>query len=139
MGDLAPDLYVALGHLVRSLRQEVPSGALGAGGVSALAALARGGPMRASALAEVEGVSGAGMTRILNRLETDGLATRAPDPGDGRAQVVSLTPAGERLIAEGSEVKMAALRRRVGALTDGERTALARAVPLLEKLAEGRG
>lgn len=136
MGDLAPDLYVALGHLVRSLRQEVPSGALGAGGVSALGALARCGPMRASALADAEGLSAAGMTRILNRLEAEGLATRDPDPADGRAQLVSLTSAGQHLIAEGSEVKTAALRRRLDVLSEGEREALAVAVPLLEKLAE---
>lgn len=136
MDDLAPDLYVALGHLVRALRQEVPSGSLGAGGVSALAALARCGPMRASALAAAEGLSAAGMTRVLNRLEGDGLAVRAPDPADGRAQLVSLTAEGARLIAEGSEVKLAALRRRLGGLTEAERRTLACAVPLLEKLAD---
>lgn len=139
MGDLAPDLYVALGRLVRSLRQDVPSGALGAGAVSALTTLARCGPVRASALAEAEGLSAAGITRILNRLESDGLIVRSPDPDDGRALMVSLTAGGSRLIGEGNEVKLAALRRRLGTLSDEQRTALAGAVPVLERLAECGG
>lgn len=137
MGDLASDLYVALAHLIRALRQEVPSGALGPGGVSTVATLARSGPMRASALAQTEGVTAAGMTRILHRLDAAGLVTRMPDPHDGRAQLVALTPAGERLIAEGSEVRLAALRRRLGVLSGREQAALADVVPLLKKLVAG--
>ena len=41
--------------------------------------------------------SSGGMTKILRRLETDGLVTRTPDPEDGRASFVVLTAKGRAL------------------------------------------
>jgi MarR family transcriptional regulator, organic hydroperoxide resistance regulator len=37
------------------------------------------------------------VTRMVGRLEAAGLVTRTPDPADGRAVLVELTPAGEAL------------------------------------------
>ncbi len=38
-------------------------------------------------------------TELIARAEAGGLVTRSPDPGDGRRQLVSLTAAGEDLLA----------------------------------------
>lgn len=37
------------------------------------------------------------ITRLLDRMEQDGLVRRRQDPGDGRISQVQMTPAGERL------------------------------------------
>ncbi len=42
------------------------------------------------------GIESATLTHHLNRMEADGLVTRARDPQDRRAQIVDLTDAGER-------------------------------------------
>lgn len=134
--DVASELYVALGRLVRSLRGEHGDQQLGVGMVSALSQLAGAGPMRASALAEAERISPASMTRVLNVLESRGLVRRTADATDGRAQIVALTGSGEQVLAEGREAKLAALGRRVEALSADQRQALAAAVPVLALLAE---
>ena len=132
--DLTADLYVALGRLVRSLRQHAPASEIGPGGVSTLATLDRRGPMRVGALAQAEGVAAASMTRIVTVLEGLRLARRAPDPTDGRAQVVAVTPAGTRLLTGGQEAKLAALRSRIDALPDDDHRCLLAALPALRQL-----
>lgn len=132
--DLASRLYVRLGRVVRSLRKEVGATSVGAGGMSALATLRTCGPMRASALAEVEGIAPASITRIVNGLESVGYVARTSDPSDGRAHLVGITEEGRALIETGTEVKTAALRARVELLTAAERAALEAALPVIEKL-----
>jgi len=134
--DLPAELYVVLGRLVRSLRRESGEGPLSVGLVSALRQLVDHGPTRATALADLEGISGASMTRVLNALEERGLVLRQPDPTDGRAQVVHLTEAGRTVLAEGSGVRMAALRRRIQALEPEQQVALEVALPVLARLEE---
>jgi DNA-binding MarR family transcriptional regulator len=52
--------------------------------------------MRLGALGRRLGITPSTLTRNLARLEADGLVTRIPDAGDGRAYRVSLTAAGHR-------------------------------------------
>lgn len=40
------------------------------------------------------------MTGLVDALVADGLVTREPHPGDRRATLVTLTPDGERLVAQ---------------------------------------
>lgn len=51
-------------------------------------------------LAEALGTDSAGITRLLDRLETKGYLERSPDPTDRRAQAISLTQAGRALIPD---------------------------------------
>ena len=57
-----------------------------------LARLADQGPQRSIDLAEHVGVGKATITRQLKPLEALGLISRLPDPDDGRAHLVELTP-----------------------------------------------
>ena len=51
--------------------------------------------MRPTALAEVLSTGASYVSKIVGRLEQDGLVERTVDPTDRRATLVSLTPAGE--------------------------------------------
>jgi DNA-binding MarR family transcriptional regulator len=130
--DLAAAFHVALGRVVRGLRQETAGSRVGPGGLSVLVTLESRGSLRVGLLAEVEGVAAPSMTRIVNALETEGLVRRDPDPVDGRAQVVAVTAEGTALLTSGKEVKLAALRRRLAALPPADRERLEAALPALE-------
>ncbi|MFI5823708.1 MarR family winged helix-turn-helix transcriptional regulator [Streptomyces rishiriensis] len=56
------------------------------------------GPMIASALAARAGLSRAGVSKTLGRLERRGFITRAPSPADRRAALVTVTEAGARAV-----------------------------------------
>ncbi|WP_433249461.1 MarR family winged helix-turn-helix transcriptional regulator [Actinomadura nitritigenes] len=57
-----------------------------------------GEPMRVGEIAAQMQVAGPHVTRHLNGLEQRGLVERVPDPGDQRARLITLTPAGHQLI-----------------------------------------
>ena len=75
-----------------------------------LARLADQGPQRSIELAEHVGVGKATITRQLKPLEALGLIRRLPDPDDGRAHLVALTPDGERRVTAVREVRRERLR-----------------------------
>jgi DNA-binding MarR family transcriptional regulator len=62
--------------------------------VMVLGQLAEAGPARTSELADRLGVEAPHVTRQVHRLQQAGYADRVPDPGDRRAQLIQLTPAG---------------------------------------------
>ena len=62
---------------------------------AALRHLAAWGPMRPTALSEVLGTGASHVSKIVGRLEEAELVVRSTDPADGRATLISLTPAGE--------------------------------------------
>lgn len=53
------------------------------------------GPMRPTALSEVLATGASHVSKIVRRLEGDGLVERTTDPTDRRATLISLTQAGE--------------------------------------------
>jgi len=55
------------------------------------------GPVRASTLAGWQAVDKSTMTSQVNRLAARGLVSRRPDPRDGRAVLITMTPKGRRL------------------------------------------
>ena len=90
-----------LSVLIEGFQQQVlsPFG-LSSGHYGVLAALRRAGPpyqLTPSKLYSRLQRSSGGMTKILKRLEEQGLVRRAPDPQDGRGSLVSLTDAGSAM------------------------------------------
>ncbi|MFD6339178.1 MarR family winged helix-turn-helix transcriptional regulator [Streptomyces sp. NPDC060131] len=55
-------------------------------------------PLRPGELANRLAVEASHVTRQVQRLEKSGYVTRVPDPEDGRAQRIQLTPVGQRAI-----------------------------------------
>ena len=62
---------------------------------AALRHLAAWGPMRPTVMSEVLGTGASHVSKIVGRLEEAELVVRSTDPADGRATLISLTPAGE--------------------------------------------
>ncbi|MCE6999574.1 MarR family transcriptional regulator [Saccharothrix sp. S26] len=76
-----------------------------------LANLANLGPSRSSALAEAVFSDPSTVSRQVATLVKDGLVERRADPEDGRASVLAVTEAGERLLAERRAQRNLALAR----------------------------
>jgi len=132
--ELAADLRLAVGRLSRRLRQHAVGG-LSPSQVSALASLDCHGPVPIGRLSRLEGVSAPTMTRIVDRLEQQGLVTRRIDPADGRSAVVAMTPDGTSALARLRHERTAFLAERLAGLDENEVAALAAALPALRLLA----
>jgi DNA-binding MarR family transcriptional regulator len=126
---------VEVGRLRRRLRENYDRSELTASQTAVLGRLHREGPATASELAAAEGVRPQSMALSVSTLAERGFVTRAPDPDDGRRQVVSLTPTAEEFLAssraagEGWLAGMLAER-----LTEAECATLVEAMALLERV-----
>jgi DNA-binding MarR family transcriptional regulator len=135
--EVAAALRVAIGLLVRRLRQTQSEGELTLAETSALSRLDRGGPATSSDLAKQDRISPQSMGATLAALEQRGLIERQRDPGDGRRIVLSISEAGRQVVSDrrGARTEQIAAALR-GGFTDGEVGQLLAVVPLLERLAE---
>ena len=94
----------------------------------------RGAPRRITELAAEERVTQPAITLLVNRLTERGWVQRIPDPTDGRAVLVSLTPAGQEVFERLRAEYRALLHEEMASLEDGEVETLAAAVAILDKL-----
>jgi DNA-binding MarR family transcriptional regulator len=102
--------------------------------MTTLVTLQGAGPLRISELAEREAISQPGMTTLVNRLEAAGLAERFADPTDGRASLVRITAAGQRMVADRRAARRDAVLAEIERLDADQRAALAAALPAIEAL-----
>jgi DNA-binding MarR family transcriptional regulator len=121
----------ALEQLIAWLRQSREPSGLSASALSALSRLDSLGSLRVTELAEREQLTQPGMTTLINRLEDAGLAVREPDPTDGRAVRVTITPAGIDRVLRHRDARAALLGARIAALSPAHRAALVAALPAL--------
>jgi DNA-binding MarR family transcriptional regulator len=129
----ASELRLVLGQLVRRLRVE-NSFPISQGTV--LARLDREGPQTASDLAAAERVRPQSMAQTVYELQTAGLVARRPHPLDRRRILVELTGEGAAALAEDRRRREGWLAQAIEAeLSPEEQETLARAVPLLRRLA----
>src|SRR3954447_16302386 len=131
--DVAARLRLTMTRTARRLRQEAgtgPSPAL----TSALATVSRQGPLTPSELAAAERFQRPTATRILAKLEAEGLVERAEDPADRRSSLVSASPAGEVLLIRLRSRKDAFLARRLAELDPADLKTLDDATTVLERL-----
>ncbi len=91
-------LYVGLIHAARQLRRLDHELGLSPARFSLLATLRYRGPQTVGRLAQLEDVSQPTVTKLVNALEAAGLVQRQPDPADGRASLVHLSPGGRALV-----------------------------------------
>lgn len=131
---VADRLHSAAIRLLRALRREDRALGVGPAKLSALSVLVFGGPRSIGALARAEQVRLPTMSRLVAALERDGLATRTPDPEDGRASRVHPTARGRSVLRQGRARRVATLARRLEQLPEADRALLSRAAELIEGL-----
>ena len=137
--DLADRLHSAAIHLLRRLRREDDASGLPAPQLSALSVIVFGGPLTLGELARAEQVRPPTISKLIVELEAQGLVEREVDPADRRIVRVRATPKGTKVLHEGRQRRVAALVASLGELSLRDRALLARALPVLERLARGSG
>src|SRR5438132_293372 len=102
-----------------------------------LAALHRltdaGGSLPLGQLAERLSCVKSNVTQLVDRLEADGLVSRAADPNDRRSRLAVLTAAGRKAYAKGSEIQGQAERELFSALSAEESRKLHELLSKLER------
>jgi DNA-binding MarR family transcriptional regulator len=129
-----------LGYLLKHAQQsfaEVNAAALQPWGISGrelavLIVLAGDGVPRSQQDAAARlGVDRTTMVALVDTLEGKGLVERRTDPGDRRRNIVAVTDAGQRTLAEASDAAVAAEQRYLAPLTEAEAKAF---VSMLQRL-----
>ncbi|MEU9991598.1 MarR family transcriptional regulator [Streptomyces sp. NPDC048045] len=133
---LAAALRLAMGRIVRRLRQAHAVGDVSLSGVSVLSRLAGGGPDSPGSLAELERVRPQAMATTLAGLEQRGLVSRTPDAADGRRSIMSITDTGRTVLEERRSESVDRLAQALDQFTPQERAALDAVLPLLDRLAQ---
>lgn len=132
---VAAHLRLVVTRTARRLRQEA-NGGIGPSMSAALVTIARFGPLTPSELATREGIQRPSATRVVGRLEEEGLIVREQDPADRRSSRVRVTETGTAFIEEVRSRKDAYLAQRIARLGEPDRRTLERAAVLLEQLLE---
>ncbi|MGC4938400.1 MarR family winged helix-turn-helix transcriptional regulator [Kribbella sp. DT2] len=104
--------------------------------LSVLHTLARQGPLRLTDLTATEQLKQPALTSLVAKLERDGLIARARDPRDGRAVLLSLTDAGQAIVASRRVSRVERLAELVDQLNDEDRALLSDSARVLKRLTE---
>ena len=132
--DTADALHSAAIHLLRRLRTQDEALGLSAPRLSALSVVVFGGPVTVTQLASAEQVSAATISRMAKEMEWEGLVTRERDPADGRIHRIRATEKGVALLQEGRRRRVEVLSDMLATLPERERSLLAEAAHLLERM-----
>lgn len=128
---LANDLSLAVMRLARQLRFRRPDSPVSLSQLSALATLAKEGPMTPGALAVRERVRPPSMTRVIASLVDLGLVERSAHPADGRQVLVAVSSAGSELFEAERRASREWLQQRLDELTPEQRKTLLAAADLM--------
>ena len=127
-------LALVVGRLNRRLA--LAPGGLSHGLLTALAVVAKRGPLRLAELAQLEGVSAPGATRLVAELEARGLVGRSVDPDDGRAFRIQVTTAGADAILRARAARAKVVAELLTELSAADLAKIEAALPSLEKVIE---
>jgi DNA-binding MarR family transcriptional regulator len=131
--DTAARLRLSTTRLARRLRQEAEAG-LTPSLLSALASIRCHGPLTLGALADHERVAPPSVTKLVGRLEAEGLVLRSIDPNDRRVSRVAITDRGNALVEDIHRRKNAWLAGRIEMLPAADQARLAEALDVLDHL-----
>ncbi len=133
--ELVARLRLAVARLNRQLRAQSADD-LTLSMQSALFTVAIEGPLTLGSLAAREQVAPSMVTKLVDRLERDGLVERTAHATDGRIKLVSITPDGFARTLQIRSRREAWLATRVATLDADEVERLDAAVEVLERLAD---
>lgn len=137
---LASSLRLAVSGLFKGLRKTASSmEGHSMTEIETVGHIARQQRILPSELAALVKVTPPSMTQILNGMEKEGIIRKTPDKEDKRRVYVSLSAAGQRLIEQTRYERDAWLKKTIEeTLTKEEMEILAKAVPILVKLANNK-
>ena len=118
-------------HLVRWAKRADDELSVPPARLSALSVLVFGGDRTMSELADAEMVTTATISRVVDGLESMGLATRHANPDDARSYVVRATAKGRRLMERGRQARVDRFSTLLQRVPVGERATVERALVLL--------
>lgn len=121
-------------YLEREVERELAGFGLGITEFNALSALRRSGEpyyLSPKQLRSALLLSSGGLTKLLERLEGEGLVSRRPDPRDGRGILVHLTEAGRRLQQKAFDTHLTNEEELLAPLADDERCSISDALRTL--------
>ena len=131
------ELADALRDVVMAARKQPSASAHDKSVVALLAHLTMVGPLRGSDLAERACLDASTVSRHLQSLEADGYLVRTPDPEDGRATLLQITKAGERVVADARQQRLAVLSDAVADWPEKDVATLTRLTRRLAESLEG--
>lgn len=91
--------------------------------------------LRPSELADALPITRSGVTRLIDRLERDGIVERRSCATDGRGRLVALTPVGEEVFRQAGRVHLGGIDHHLGSNLTGDEMAELRR--LTAKIAAG--
>lgn len=133
--DPAAEVSFVLERLHSWLRQATPAVEWNSVALSTLALLGRCGRLRITDLVAAARITQPGMTSLVARMATAGLVVKAADPADGRATLVSVTPAGLAYLEQIHERRAKVIAGHVRGLSPARLQSLIDALDALETLA----
>lgn len=142
--DVIRDLgYLALGTRLKRLGERLQAQtqvlleeagvALPASHFPILATLDRLGPLSVGEIAEAVGMSQPGVTRMLEKLQSDGLVRSTAASSDRRVRTIGLTAAGEKLVASSKRTVWPRVESAVADACRGRAESLLPALAALEE------
>jgi DNA-binding MarR family transcriptional regulator len=134
---LAAEIRTVLGKLKRRLREHGGRNDLTPSQISVLLLLEKDGSATVSSLARAEVMRPQSMSAVVTSLQEVGLVSGAPDPGDGRQTLMSLTPKCLKWLKEGRAARQDWLTATISQkLSAREQERLQPALELLARLVE---
>lgn len=134
------ELVARLRGVISRLARQLNAAATGEGltptQYSVLGLIRWRGPLGLAELTELEGVNPTMLSRIVRKLDEDGLIQRLPDPNDLRAVRVRITPAGDELHGRIRTLRSGVLADWLQRLPQETQDTLLAAVPAMEALAD---
>ncbi|HEX3488899.1 MAG TPA: MarR family transcriptional regulator [Streptosporangiaceae bacterium] len=131
-GQVAARLRLAVAALVRATRGADVLAPIPA---AVLDLLDREGPMTTADLAARRQVRHQTMAATVRELHDLGYVAAVPDGADGRKKLLSLTAAGRAVLDDDRQSRVRRLAEAIGrTLSNDERSALAQALPLVERI-----
>jgi DNA-binding MarR family transcriptional regulator len=135
-GEDVDRLRIALARIARLVDRQVSGDGMTRTQLSVLGTIARHGPLGIGELADLEGLNPTMLSRVLGKLEADGLVVRSAAADDRRAVRVQTTPAGRSLQQRLRRQRSQLLAARLTGLPAKQASQLLAALPALETLAE---
>jgi DNA-binding MarR family transcriptional regulator len=133
----AQELRVVFSRLRRRLRDFAAGEDLTPSQTAVLTRLYKDGASSTSALAGAERVRPQSMATVVAALDGHGLIRRAPDPDDGRRQVLTLTKAGRERAESDRQSREEWLARSLqDRFSERERSVIVEALSLLHRLTD---